>query len=389
MAPQMAAQHRELQRLLRASGTEVLTLESLLESAIDAARSRGVFAVWLRALYPALSARPDAVTARTLLGLDPVVRYQRLPDRTYRHVADGSRSLMFSRDATVMTPRGLLIAHLSNTGRAEEPALSRLLADFAPAFREYPVVFDAAQEGLFVEGGDIQVVDERTLIVGVGNRTDPRVSRRCSRGASTWTSLRWRCGGLRSSRAGPRSTDSVPCCCTWTRCSPTSATVSRWRCRGFSRLGTPARTRSPPSSRAWARARNLPTPTSRPRSATCRTSGAFVVYRAGSGDEDVSVKDLKLVDYVRRQGYDVVHVGGPPPSAPGLRVPGRGRSSRTRAAGRQRRRHRAAAGHRLRRRHAHTRGAARRGRAVSTFDARELWPWNGGPHCLTLPLERG
>ena len=26
---------------------------------------------------------------------------------------------------------------------------------------------------------------------------------------------------------------------------------------------------------------------------------------------------------------------------------------------------------------------------VDTFPARELWTGNGGPHCLTLPLERG
>ena len=38
----------------------------------------------------------------------------------------------------------------------------------------------------------------------------------------------------------------------------------------------------------------------------------------------------------------------------------------------------------------HTHAALRAaGVMVETFPARELWPGNGGPHCLTLPLERG
>jgi arginine deiminase len=113
------------------------------------------------------------------------------------------------------------------------------------------------------------------------------------------------------------------------------------------------------------------------------------LYRAGSGDEDASVHDLKLVDYVRQRGYDVTFVGGAPPDTPDFEylievvlrehalqaanvvATGPGRviafegAARTHAA------------------------LAAAGVHVSTFDARELWPWNGGPHCLTLPLERG
>ncbi len=388
MAPQMAAQHRELQRLLRASGAEVLTLESLLDSAIDAARSRGAFAVWLRALYPALSARPEAVTAKTLLGLDPAVRYQTFPDRTYRHVADGSRSLMFSRDATVMTPRGLLIAHLSNAGRAEEPALSRFLADFAPAFRDYPVVFDAAQEGLFIEGGDVQVVDERTLMVGVGNRSDPRVAPLLARRLDMdvvavgmrkgdvlkgWTPAdRLRAMLLHLDTVFTHVGDRVALALPWfleaehTGKDPLTAFV-----RG---LGTRAQFSDADVTAAVAYLSDF---------------GRVRVYRAGSGDEDTSVRDVKLVDYVRRQGYEVVHVGGAPPSAPDLeylvevvlREHALQAANVVATAPRQVIAYAGAT-----RTHAALQAA---GVAVSAFEGRELWPWNGGPHCLTLPLERG
>ena len=37
-----------------------------------------------------------------------------------------------------------------------------------------------------------------------------------------------------------------------------------------------------------------------------------------------------------------------------------------------------------------THAALRRaGIHVTTFPGRELWPRDGGPHCLTMPLERG
>jgi arginine deiminase len=387
-APKMAEQHRELQRLLRASGTEVLTLETLLDSAIEVAKSRGVFAVWLRALYPALAARPETVSARTLLGLDPVVRYQISPDATYRHIADGSRSLMFSRDATVMTPRGLVIAHLSNTARAEEPALSRLLADFAPAFRDYPVVFDAAQEGLFVEGGDIQVVDERTLLVGVGNRTDPRVApllaRRLEMDVVAVAMRRievlkgW--SPVDRLRAVLLHLDSV-----FTHVGDRLALALPWFLE--------ARHTGKDPLTAFVKGMGT-----RPQFADADVAAAVSyladvgrvrVYRAGSGEEDLSVKDLKLVDYVRQRGYEVVYVGGPPPEAPDFEylievVLREHALQAANVVATEPRRVIAYEG--ATRTHA---ALAAAGVHVSTFDARELWPWNGGPHCLTLPLERG
>ena len=388
MAPQMSAQHRDLQRLLRAAGAEVLTLESLLDSAIEGARTRGSFGVWLRALYPALSARPERVSARTLLGLDPVARYQVAFDQTYRHVADGTRSLMFSRDATVMTPRGLLIAHLSNTSRAGEPSLSRFLADFSPAFRDYPVVFDAAQEGMFVEGGDIQIVDERTLFIGVGNRSDPRVAPLLARrldmdvvavamrridALKGWTPTdRLRAVLLHLDTVFTHVGDKVALALPWFL---ESRYAGRDPLTAFVK-GMGAREQFADADVTAA-------------VSYLADVGRVRVFRAGSGEEDTSVKDLKLVDYVRRQGYDVVYVGGPPPEQPDIEylmevVLREHALQAANVVATAPRRVIAYAGA------ARTQAALQSaGVDVSTFEARELWPWNGGPHCLTLPLERG
>ncbi len=387
-APQMVEQHRELQRLLRVSGAEVLTLEAVLDSAIEVARSRGVFHVWLRALYPRLSGDAPKVNARTLLGLDPAFRYRAAPDRTYRHVTDGSRSLIFSRDATVMTPRGLLIAHLSNLGRAGEPALSRFLADFAPAFANYPVVYDAAQEGLFVEGGDIQVVDERTMFVGVGNRTDPRVapllaqrldmdvvavSMRKAEVLKGWTPAD-RLRGLLL------HLDTV-----FTHVGDRLALALPWF------LEREFAGKDPLTAFIKGRGTQAQMPDADITAAVTYLAefGTVRRYRAGSGDEDTSLGNMKLVDYVRQQGYDVVYVGGTPPPAPDLEyvVEVVLREHAVQAANVVATRPKeviAYAG--APRTHA---ALAAAGVTVRAFEARELWPWNGGPHCLTLPLERG
>lgn len=388
MAPQMVAQHRELQRLLRAGGAEVLRLEPLLDAAIEVARSRGVFDVWLRALYPRLSSTPAKVTARTLLGLDPAVRYRTHADQTYRHVADGARSLIFSRDATVMTPRGLLIAHLSNPGRVEEPAISRFLADFAPAFREYPIVYDAAQEGYFVEGGDIQVVDERTLFIGVGNRTDPRVAPLLAQRLD-----------MDVIAVSMRKADVLKA---WTPADRLRAVLLHLD-TVFTHVGNRLALALPWFLEAEFAGRDPLTAFIRGRGTQAQVPDADVTaavsyladfgkvrrYRAGTGEEDPAVRDMKLVDYARRQGYEVAYVGGTPPATPDMEyvVEVVLREHALQAANvvaTAPRRVIAYAG--ATRTHAGLRDA---GVEVAAFEARELWPWNGGPHCLTLPLERG
>jgi arginine deiminase len=56
--------------------------------------------------------------------------------------------------------------------RTLENAIARLIFPNATALRDLPVVFDAAQEGVNLEGGDIIVRDEKTLFLGIGNRSD-------------------------------------------------------------------------------------------------------------------------------------------------------------------------------------------------------------------------
>jgi arginine deiminase len=111
-------------------------------------------------------------------------------------------------------------------------------------------------------------------------------------------------------------------------------------------------------------------------------------FRAGSGDDDPLPDGMKLVDHLRDEGWDIMHVGG---TADGdefawfveralqelyfqaanvvATAPGRVVACAE---------------------NVHTAAALRdAGVQVRPFEASEIVRWGGGPHCLSLPLERG
>jgi N-dimethylarginine dimethylaminohydrolase len=117
--------------------------------------------------------------------------------------------------------------------------------------------------------------------------------------------------------------------------------------------------------------------------------GSVEVFLAGIGKKDEAVGDIKLADYLRARGYKIVLVGGDPP-----------------AAGRER--HAAEVVLKELRRQASNVVAVAPGKVVAyqgnpftakalasagieviAFNGTELARQNGGPHCLTQPLERG
>jgi arginine deiminase len=382
------SEHAELTRILRSSGAEILTVPDLLAAAIERARSRGAWDTWLRATHPNLAADPRRVTAETLLGRDPATQYRTWPDGTYRHIIDSVDGFIFSRDSAVVVPQGVALLNLGSARRMREQVLVRFMFDFAPALARYPIVFDAQQEGLLAEGGDFQVADEHTLFLGVGNRTDPRIAPILARRLqmNVLTSQTRKADWLRRLDKRFRLRDVFLHLDTYfTHIADKQVLALPWFLEA-AQAGSDPYTQflkgmaadSAISEEDLSAARDF-----------MRDFGLVRLFRAGSGDEDPSVRDMKLVDYVRSRGYTVHFVGGEPPAtdlirhlftvvlyehdrqganvvatAPGHVVAYEG-ASRTHAALR------------------------RAGITVTTFQARELWPFNGGPHCLTMPLERG
>jgi arginine deiminase len=287
-----------------------------------------------------------------------------------------------------MLPGGLLIANSASVLRRYESTLFRFMTRFAPELRQYPVVFDAGQEGLYLEGGDLCVLDERTLLVGTGNATDPRaapvLARRLRmdviavqqretdyvRAETDRSVLQTLFPHLDSSATliGPKRAIVVPFLL-----EARFATDNPFI--GFLRgiMGTDG-----VDSEATEKALDY-----------VQGMGWIKRYVAGTGAEDDSVKRLKLADWLRRSGFEVLTVGGPAPAtadyrhlvrvvfaeldrqaanliatAPDKVIAFAGAPATSEAL-----------------RHSNV--------AVDLVDGRELRTGNGGPHCLALPLERG
>lgn len=383
----MIAQHRAMQQHLRAAGAEVLSLQNVLQSAIETARSRGQWRTWLRAVYPRLAGAPDSVSALTLLGRDPAARFEADGNGEYRHFADASIGKMFTRDQGVMTPRGFILSNLHPPHRRPESQVMRFALDFTPQLARYPVVFDAAVEGLYAEGGDFQVVDQETIFIGVGNRTDPRVGPLLAKrlGMDVVTvqtrkveTLKW--GKSNEMRSRLLHLDTY-----FTHVGPKQALTLPWLLEQ-EHAGKDVLTRYLTGLLRYEA--SVEDSDVEGALAFLKDFGRIRRFRAGTGEEDKSIGEMKLVDYVRSLGYRIHYVGGEPPAKPDFdylfevvlaehafqaaNVVAIAPNSVVAYDGARR-----------------TIASLRQGGVkVATFPGRELWIGNGGPHCLTLPLER-
>jgi len=388
-----AAQHAGFTARMREAGVEVVEVAEALEAAIAETRGSGVFEAWLDAVFPRLGANPAAVTAQRILGRDRSAQFTLGAAGGYHHFADDSTSTMWTRDSAFMTPQGLVMCCSRSPRRRRENMLLRFLYAHAPQLKRYPVVFDAVEEGLIIEGGDATVVDERLMFLGVGNRTDPRVAPVLARrlNMDILTVQTAKVDYLRPRRpsdpnpagellllflhldtyftlVGPRHALTVPY--VLEREHAEDNPLARF-IRG-ARAETQMSEEDAEASLAML-----------------KDLGVVTLYRAGSGKRE-DLGGAKLVDHLRRERYRFTFTGGRAP---------RGDADAFR--------HFMSVTYPEHRRQATNIVQATPGRVfaysgnpatmaaleadgikVDDFPARELWAWHGGPHCLTQPLER-
>jgi arginine deiminase len=392
--PTAARQQAALMQLLRSGGADVVELTDALQSAIDSTRASGRFDTWLRASAPLMAGDPESVTAAMLLGRDPKVRNRLGPDGNWRHVADeAGSSTMWTRDSAIMTPRGLVIGRAVSLRRRRENMLMRFVYRNAPQLTEYPIIFDAVEEGINIEGGDLMVVSPDLLFLCVGNRTDPRVApilaRRLGMDVLTVQTVKrdvlptaqpgqW--GDLAELQALLLHLDTY-----FTMVAPRHGLAVPW-------LLESAHAEDNPISRFLRGARadtRLEEGIAEAALTMVKEFGKVTFFARNSGKAD-TLGDMKLADWLKAQRWRLTFVGGDRPSGdqegfthfmetaylelrrqaanvvqarPGRVIAYAGNPA-TKAA------------------------LERDGVAVDTFEARELWAGHGGPHCLTQPLER-
>ncbi|MDR3639605.1 MAG: arginine deiminase family protein, partial [Isosphaeraceae bacterium] len=356
--------------------------DEVLDEAITQCRAAGRFEDWVQKTVPALAETADEITAKVLIESAP-------------YPIDGVqgdepepiplRWIFYTRDVAAMTPGGLVLSRFINQDRIPEPALVRLALDWSPTLGRCPVAFDALKAKVNVQGGDIVVVDDKTLFLGVGSLTDiaaaPKLARALKMDVVTVqlppdsSAKKWY--GLRKLFLHLDTTFGL-------LDTKMAVTVPyAFESKFAERHSLEQMTRA---------CRKLPGGESiefRKTMRILRDVGRVRRFVAGSGEPDPRVVGMKLVDYLRSVGYRLVFVGGEPPPAvdaeffrsrllPELRA----QAANVVALGPGRVIAYAENSHTLR-----ALGAA--GIDVQTFPGSALARWHGGPHCLTLPLERG
>jgi arginine deiminase len=386
-----AEDHLAMTALLRRAGAEILTVESTLDEAVDAARKASAFEPWLRGWAPQLAPRATTLKAADLLGATASVLYHSDEQGHFTPLADPAGSFYWTRDSAMMTPHGVIIGRFLAEARLSEATLIRFAYQWSPGLRRYPVVYDAAEFRQPLEGGDLIVASPTELWLGVGNRTHedhaPRLARRLNMDVAA---IQMPSGGGQKqwSNAGRNAVHTL-----FLHLDTICTLVAPNTVLAVPNVLEAAEEGKDPLTRMLAGIARHPSADEAEitrLAAPLRDLGRVRVYKAGSGELEKPAGDAKLVDWLRARGYRVVFVGGPKP---------RDMSSEqhfTERVIRELRRQAAnvvatAPGRVLAYTgNTHTVGALRdAGIEVDTFTGNAIMRNGGGPHCLTQPLERG
>jgi len=167
-------EHKEFTHLLATHGARVLYLEDLLKDVCaDEAQRDEVFREVLG---------DELLAAFAGNGLQPCHLISGFPDR-YSLAADVHLqplpNLYFTRDPAFAVPGAVVVANPAKPARRREARVVNAVLNRHPIFKGMRVFGDLLGDPeATVEGGDVHVIDERTVMVGVGERTSHEGARR-------------------------------------------------------------------------------------------------------------------------------------------------------------------------------------------------------------------
>jgi arginine deiminase len=178
----MVRQHKEFAGILRENGVRPLDVVELLDNALSNARKagrlEGALAEIFPEQYPRLEGKIDRIKASALLGRSPEFFFNYNEKGYLEPLIPLSGAFFFTRDFAVSTPRGIILTNSRYKWRKLEHLMGRFIFRFADELSQHPVVFDAEAEGVHCEGGDIIIKDEKTILMGIGNCSDPEAARK-------------------------------------------------------------------------------------------------------------------------------------------------------------------------------------------------------------------
>ncbi|MFO7767570.1 MAG: arginine deiminase family protein [bacterium] len=396
LPPGTIREHRQMVDILEKAGVRTLELVDLLDSAVAHARPEGALESWLRTAYPATAeeavARIDELDGRSLLNLREEHFYIQDAEGDFAPLFHGLSSIYWARDWAVSTPKGIIIGDTRNGNRTLEKAYARLIFEHAEGLREIPVVLDAAEEGVTLDGGDVIVFGEGELLVGVGSRSSREAAPLLARelGMDVYA-VAMPPGDRRTGL--DRQLLHLDSMCNIVDDSVAVA-VPFFLEKAFAG-DNPMAVILGGIAEQMDRWREAEDPLYRPGSTDyIRTTieampevGWVTRYGAGSGEAEEL--DLKLVDFLRERGFRIVYVGGEQGELPLEQYTLERAMYELRWQGSNVVQLRP--GEVVAYRHnVHTNRALRdAGIRVRTFEGELLAMRNGGPHCLLMPLLRG
>ena len=175
-----AEEHAEIVGLLSEEGVKVYELDTVLSEVIadssDKDRKEIVEEVWGESKQkPA----PEELTAENI-----VYGYPAKPffdeNREEFVVSEKQRGSIYARDISFNTPVGLVVSKMKYSGRREQSKIAKIAYQRHPELRERVEIICDVNEAeaeidlspAWVEGGDVQIVDEETILCGVGQRSN-------------------------------------------------------------------------------------------------------------------------------------------------------------------------------------------------------------------------
>jgi arginine deiminase len=175
-------QHKGMVAILEENGVEVLNVLDLLENAIANARKAGKLEEALQEIFsssfPKIKEKIDHIDARALLGRQDIFYYHYDQEGRFLPLIKPTIWFFYTRDFAATTSKGLILTNSKQRQRWLEHSIGRFMFNYAEQLKDCTIAFDAEREGVRCEGGDIIVKDENTIIMGINNMSEAEAAQK-------------------------------------------------------------------------------------------------------------------------------------------------------------------------------------------------------------------
>ena len=179
-------EHQNFIEILKSEGVEVVQLSELTAEAYNAASAEAKEAFinkWLDESIPALSDANRKVVYNYLKGMekDTVKMIRKMMagilarevnvESSVELIVDPMPNLYFTRDPFASVGNGITLHHMFRPTRRRETIFADLIFSQHPDYKTTPKYYDRSMN-YSIEGGDVFIYNEKTLVVGVSERTE-------------------------------------------------------------------------------------------------------------------------------------------------------------------------------------------------------------------------